>query len=284
MFGLNRHACRGRTPMRLVTVAGLLALGAAATVAPAAAEGPPLDLEGYRLTFAEEFDELPDVSPWGPGTRWIAHTPWAGDFGDARFVDPRPGFPFTIEDGVLVITAARTLEGRWESGLLASADPQNQGFLQTYGYFEARMRLPPGPGVWPAFWLMGRSDDRSFAAEIDVLEYLGQFPGGYGTYVHTWYNDGEREHEVISERHRPDADLTGAFHTYGVLVDETDITFYFNRQPIWQTPTPEAHRIPKMVLVNLALGSGYPIDETFDPSHLYVDYIRVYEECPSGGC
>ncbi|WP_204271793.1 hypothetical protein, partial [Escherichia coli] len=50
----------------------------------------PLDLTGYTLTFAEEFDSL-SVSPWGPGSRWIAHTPWNGDFGDARFVDPRPG-------------------------------------------------------------------------------------------------------------------------------------------------------------------------------------------------
>ncbi|WP_204331191.1 hypothetical protein, partial [Proteus mirabilis] len=72
----------------------------------------PLDLTGYTLTFAEEFDSL-SVSPWGPGSRWIAHTPWNGDFGDARFVDPRPGFPFTVEDGVLKIEARKNADGAW---------------------------------------------------------------------------------------------------------------------------------------------------------------------------
>jgi len=41
-----------------------------------------IDIGKLQLTFDEEFDEL-SVSPWGPNTRWIAHTPWAGDFGDA---------------------------------------------------------------------------------------------------------------------------------------------------------------------------------------------------------
>jgi hypothetical protein len=59
---------------------------------PAPATGS-IDLSHYRLTFAEDFNDL-SVSPWGDGhSRWIAHTPWAGDFGDAAFTDPEPGFP-----------------------------------------------------------------------------------------------------------------------------------------------------------------------------------------------
>jgi len=57
-----------------------------------------LDLTPYHVTFADEFDQL-DVSAWGPHTRWIAHTPWNGDFGDAAFSNPAPEFPFTIENG-----------------------------------------------------------------------------------------------------------------------------------------------------------------------------------------
>ena len=68
---------------------------------------PNLSLKGFRVTFSEEFDKPLDVSPWGPGTRWIAHTPWCGDFGDARFADPVEGFPFTIENGILRIEARR---------------------------------------------------------------------------------------------------------------------------------------------------------------------------------
>src|SRR3546814_11922334 len=56
----------------------------------------------YRITFDENFDTL-DVSPWGPGTRWIAHTPWYGDFGAAKFTDPSANFPFKTRDGILTI-------------------------------------------------------------------------------------------------------------------------------------------------------------------------------------
>ena len=102
----------------------------------------PLDLSGYRMTFNEDFHNL-DVSAWGPGTRWIAHTPWNGDFGDARFADPVPGFPFTVNDGRLRIEARRGEDGKWSAGLLASTDPSGAGFSQQYGYFEMRAKFPP---------------------------------------------------------------------------------------------------------------------------------------------
>jgi hypothetical protein len=53
-----------------------------------------LNLDGYRLVFREGFDGPLDVSPAGPGTRWIAHTPWNGDFGDAAFANPKPAAAF----------------------------------------------------------------------------------------------------------------------------------------------------------------------------------------------
>ena len=69
-----------------------------------------LDLSDYRPTFEENFDRL-DVSAWGPGTRWIAHTPWRGDFGDAAFADPTNDFPFTISSGILRIEARKEAAG-----------------------------------------------------------------------------------------------------------------------------------------------------------------------------
>ena len=62
----------------------------------------------------------------GPA-RWTAHTPWSGDFGDARFADPGPGGPFKVKDGVLSITASKDREGRWTSGLIAAADASGAG-------------------------------------------------------------------------------------------------------------------------------------------------------------
>ena len=115
---------------------------------------PTLDLDPYRLTFDEDFSQPLSISAWGPGTRWIAHTPYAGDFGDARFGDPGKDSPFSVHNGILRIEAMKT-GNHWRSGLICSVDPNGVGFSQQYGYFEMRAKLPKGLGTWPAFWLMG---------------------------------------------------------------------------------------------------------------------------------
>ncbi len=140
-----------------------------------------IDFSKLQMTFREDFDDTLSVSPWGPNTRWIAHTPWAGDFGDAAFADPRLGvFPFTLEGGIFRIEARKNDKGKWESGLLASADGNGRGFSQQYGYFEMRAKLPKGPGVWPAFWLGSIVDKTAPASvEIDVLEFYGHSPAAY---------------------------------------------------------------------------------------------------------
>ena len=142
------------------------------------AQSSEIDFSKLQMTFREDFDDTLSVSPWGPNTRWIAHTPWAGDFGDAAFADPRLGvFPFTLEGGILRIEARKNDKGKWESGLLASADSSGRGFSQQYGYFEMRAKLPKGPGVWPAFWLGSIVDKAAPASvEIDVLEQCHCLP------------------------------------------------------------------------------------------------------------
>jgi beta-glucanase (GH16 family) len=234
-----------------------------------------LDLDGYRLTFAEEFTDELDVSAWGPGTRWIAHTPYAGDFGDARFADPEEGFPFTVQDGVLRIEARKDGD-QWRAGLLSSVDPNGNGFSQQYGYFEMKAKLPKGEGTWPAFWLLGveRLKDKSVTnIEIDVVEQYGVNPHALHTVVHLWHADG---------RHWADGQpfivegMTDDFHTYGVLVTPEDIVFYFDGVELRRIPTPEEAKVPLYVLVDLALGGGWPIDKTPNPSLMYVDYIRAY--------
>ena len=121
----------------------------------------------------EDFRTL-NIDPWRIGpARWIAHTPWAGDFGDARFADPGPGGPFRLRPGGgLVITAAKDGSGRWTSGLIAAADSDGVGTGTRYGYFEARIKLPPGPGTWPAFWLAALKPvtAKEGNVEIDVLD------------------------------------------------------------------------------------------------------------------
>ncbi len=181
-----------RLATRFLLVVGTLA---AVLGTPARAEEQKLDLSQYDITFADEFDTI-DVSAWGPNTRWIAHTPWHGDFGDAQFVDPRPGFPFTTENGILTITAARNANGKWESGLLSGHDLKGHGFAQTYGYFEMRAKLPAGEGVWPAFWLMG-TERSKYAVEVDVMEFYGHEPTKFQSYYHLWQMDGKSPEKHI---------------------------------------------------------------------------------------
>jgi len=244
-----------------------------------------LDLSGFGPTFREEFDGPLDVSAWGPGTRWIAHTPWAGDFGDARFADPGPDFPFTVKDGILRIEARKDETGKWSSGLLASNDPLGDGFSQQYGYFEMRAKLPPGPGVWPAFWLCSSYNRRDKTAgrhgsvEIDVLEYYGRTPSCFTATIHVWQPKPHRS-EGSTITTKPNEPSVG-FHKYGCLIDPQWITMYFDGVEVWRSKTPAEHNKPLMLLLNLALGPGWPIDKTPNPSVMEVDYVRVYAETKS---
>lgn len=259
-------ACAG-----LCVIAALALAGAPAGHAQEV--GDRLDLDGMSLSFEDEFDTL-EVSPWGPGTRWIAHTPWSGDFGGARFADPGKETPFSVENGILAIKASRGTDGKWQSGLLASVDTKGNGFSQRYGYFEMRARLPSGRGLWPAFWLIGKDRSR-YTAEIDILEYYGDKPNGYSSTVHVWHRDGRHYSRHSRIDVFPAAD-PGEFHTYGVKIDPDWIRFYFDRDMVWKTQTQPEHRQPLYMLVNLALVDGPTKELAPDPSIMQVDYVRAW--------
>jgi beta-glucanase (GH16 family) len=239
--------------------------------------GNTIDLSAYHITFEEDFSNF-SVSPWGPNTRWIAHTPWHGDFGDAQFADPTPGFPFTVKDGVLRIEARRGEDGKWRSGLLATNDPDGRGFSQQFGYFEIRAKLPQGPGVWPAFWLISNKDPDA-SIEIDVLEHYGVAPDKYQSVVHVWpKTPGTKPYEAMFQHSVKSGILYEDFHTYGVDVEPESTTFYFDRTEVTKTKTPPEHRRALFILVDLALGGGWPIDQAPNPSYMYVSYVRAYQK------
>src|SRR6185436_8760388 len=238
---------------------------------------PSLDLTGYKLTFDEEFDTV-SVSRAGPGTRWIAHTPYWGDFGDAGFADPADGFPFTTEKGILRIEARKQPNGRWQAGLLASVDTNGNGFSQKYGYFECRAKFPKGPGMWPAFWLMGVKgikDKTITNPEVDVIEQYSAIQNCYTMTLHSW---------GPGQKHTAEGDavvvpnMVDEWHTYGAMIDEKSVIWYLDGIELWRTKTPEELKVPLYVMVNLAMGSGWPIDKAPSPSYMYVDYVKVYEK------
>lgn len=242
--------------------------------------GQPLNIALYQMSFDEPFETL-DVSAWGPGSRWIAHTPWNGDFGDAVFIDPEPDAPFRVANGILQIEM-RKRNGRWESGLLASSDRQSQGFLQSGGYFEMRAKLPGGPGVWPAFWLGSNAQGTRPNPEIDVIEYYGKFPESYQAATHIW----QAGQALSDEGYRievPKHSLETEFHTYGVSIDEKFVIFYLDRRVVAFEKTLPEYLQPLYPMVNLAAGSGWPIEGMRNPSIMYVDYIRAYRAIPQNG-
>ena len=240
----------------------------------------------YKKVFADDFNTLSISRSNNETSRWSAHTPWNGDFGDAKFVDPVLSFadpeknaPFFIKDGILTIRAQKHENGKWTSGLLSSADATTAGFAQMYGYFEARMKLPPGEGVWPAFWLNANNpkDDKSPSVEIDVIEYYGKFTDGFHSVWHVWDKvdpKKTRSGEIITSVSK--GSLSDDFHTYGVDVSKEWIVFYLDRREIGRVQTPVEHTKPLLMLVNLALGSGWPIEHTPNPSDLLVDYVYAF--------
>ncbi|MGA2864965.1 MAG: glycoside hydrolase family 16 protein [Verrucomicrobiota bacterium] len=235
---------------------------------------PTLKLDGYTLAFSEEFNDL-SISAWGPGTRWIAHTPGHSDFGDAAFADPQDGFPFTVGNGILRIEAAKK-DGKWRAGLISSVDDKGNGFSQKCGYFEMRARFPKGLGTWPAFWLLGvpAVTNKSMPnIEIDVVEQYGVMPNALFATLHVW---GPGNQHVAQGEAFIAPGMAEDFHRYGVLVDDGEITWYFDGVEVWRQNTPAAAKVPLYLLVDLALGGGWPIDKALSPSYMYVDYVRAY--------
>lgn len=277
----------GHHPILCFLIAALIALNVPLTEAISTEDADSTSCK-LRPVFMENFDdESISARKIGPA-RWIAHTPWNGDFGDARFIDPGPAGPFKVKDGMLSITASKDEKGQWTSGLIAAADATGAGSGTRYGYFEARMKMPPGPGTWPAFWLAAQkpAEVSDGNVEIDVIEYYGQFTSAYQAVLHIWYKDKAKKRGSGQKIDVADHSLVRDFHTYGVDISPRNITYFLDRKPVWVQPTPPELDVPMYPLVNLALGSGWPIDRTPNPSTLLVDYVHVYGRGagPPAGC
>ncbi len=263
---------------RALCIAGVLAFAGAAVLAVTdiqPARAMP-DLSDYHVTFFDDFSQL-SMGTHGPGTKWITHTPWHGDFGDAIFSDPDTAVFKATPDGLMII-ANRGADGKWRSGLISSAWVDNRpdaGFTQKYGYFEMTARLPDGMGTWPAFWLIG-SDKRRSSAEIDVVEYYGGFPRYFHATEHVWINGRDQLQRSVKPE-VPAGQLSSAFNRFGVLITPQTTTFYLNRHEFWSTLTPPEYRQPMYILADLALGGGWPISGLQSPIVMQIKDITVWQ-------
>ena len=192
----------------------------------------------------------------------------------------------SVENGYLLITARQE---DFNGASYTSGRLQTKGkFQQKYGRFEARMRLPYGQGMWPAFWLLGDDSDGSIwpqIGEIDAMEYRGQNPSVVlGTVHGPGYSAGE---SITKSYTLPNDRFDTGFHIFGVEWGPNYINFYVD-DVLYNQITPEDvtgewvfNDRPFYMLINLAVGGsfvGNPNTETEFPQTMLVDYVRVYQK------
>jgi hypothetical protein len=246
--------------------------------------GIPLDLTGYHETVRDDFRVL-DVTPDGGAGPWFA--PVHSSFGAATFLPPGPNGVFSTSSDGLVIRAEK-LNGQWQSGLLQTMDRQGHGFAQQRGYFEIIAKFPPGPGAWPAFWLLDRDSllDRTKPhAEIDVVEWYGGDPQGVHSSVHLWPSDpvtaevpkhlGHSHYQKVKSS-LVQGQLTG-FHSYGVMVTADSIIFYLDRHETVRHPMFSACQQPLYMLIDLAVFDKEAAVAK-SPKEMVVHGILVYSQ------
>ena len=170
-----------------------------------------------------------------------------------------------------------------------SARLETQGlFSATHGLIEARMKIPTGAGLWPAFWLLGNDVNGAgwpASGEIDVLEALGQHP----SVAHGFINGPSTAapHYTVGRGVNSPRSLASGFHTYAISWSHNSITWLLDGVP-YGTVTPKdlppgakwVFNGPFHLALNLAVGgdwAGPPNSATHFPATLLVDWVRVYQ-------
>lgn len=190
--------------------------------------------------------------------------------------------PWSVSDGALNLVAQPTDDA---TKAIIGDHPYTSGqvntfnsFSQTYGYFEMRAELPQGAGLWPAFWLL--PENNQWPPEIDVMENLGDNMNKYYTTDHT----AETGSHTMSTTNITTADLSAAYHNYGVDWESDKITWYFDGKQVFQVDTPADMHDPMYMVANLAVGGywpGYPTSASEFPADMKIDYIRAYSDNPN---
>ena len=224
---------------------------------------------------------------------------WGRDLGPARqnnelqtYTDGNAN-AFLDGKGRLVIEARKEPKDGRE---YTSARLKTQGkFEQRYGRFEARMRMPLGHGIWPAFWMLGADIDRvgwPRCGEIDILENIGRDPTGvYGTLHGPDHSDGTRIISYfggagISKKTVSDT-LSTRFHDYAVEWEPERITWYFDGKPFHTVSAEDVgnkewpFEKPQFVILNLAVGGGFPGNPdgtTVFPQRFVIDHVKVWRD------
>lgn len=275
-----------------IGIAALLLLVPGLLIAPQ--EGSP-----WRLVWSDEFDgpagEQPDAAHWtfeiGDG-RSKGIPGWGNN--ELEFYTDSPANAAFDGAGNLVITALeldRSLAPTCYYGACRYSSARlitEKKVEQQYGRIEARIRLPVGQGLWPAFWMLGDNlADVGWPAsgEIDIMEHVGKEPANlYGTIHGPGYSGANG---ISGKTTLPDGQLADDFHLYAVEWEEGQIRWFLDETNYFTATvdslpagSPWVFDHPFYLILNLAVGGNWPgrPDETTQfPQQMLVDYIRIYE-------
>ncbi len=249
---------------------------------------PPIPVdppEGFELVWSDEFDgDTIDQENW---TYDIGGWGWGN--GESQYYTDRPENA-RLQNGLLVIEGRQE---RFEESYYTSARLKTQGLQEfQYGYLEARIKVPAGQGMWPAFWMLGADfgrdtenpDDSNwpFVGEIDIMEFVGKEPIlAYGNLHGPGYSGAGS----LGATYRHDGPIPDEFHTYAVEWDVDGIRWFFDGEQYGEKSSDIVDDRwvfdkPFFFILNLALGGTMPgpigLDVEF-PQYMYVDYVRVYQ-------
>lgn len=267
----------------------MMLIGAFVMGLSVAAQTAPPPPPSWKLVWSDEFN-----GPNGArvdSSKWVAETGgggWGND--ELEYYTSRPQNA-SQENGNLVIkvlqekyTGADGVTRNYTSARLKTLGK----FSQTYGRFEARIKIPHGQGIWPAFWMLGNEIENPgwpACGEIDIMENIGKEPAlVHGTIHGPGYSGGNG----IGAAYALPGDQRFAddFHLFSVEWEPNAIRFYVDdhlyatRIP---TDLPQGTRWvydhPFFLLLNVAVGGGWPGNPdptTVFPQTMLVDYVRVY--------
>jgi len=245
---------------------------------------------GWTLVWNDEFSggrgSVPDRS------KWVLETGGNGWGNNELEYYTNRVENVQVNDGKLVITARR--EGYSDSqGVFrgyTSARMKTAGkFSQLYGRFEARIKLPEGQGIWPAFWMLGDNVGKvewPDCGEIDIMENIGKEPSTVHGTIHGPGYSGDKG--LSSAYSLPDGKkFADDFHIFAAEWEPQAIRFYVDDK-LYATRTPAdlpsgtkwVYDHPFFLILNVAVGGNLPGDpdvHTKFPQTMLVDYVRVYK-------
>lgn len=243
---------------------------------------------GYtKLVFQDEFDGTSlDKSKW---SYQFGNGDWGWGNGELQYYTDSNDI---VKDGVLTIEAKN--EKRGEQNYTSTRIRTYNKAHFTYGYIEARIALPEGTAMWPAFWLMPNDDYYGGwpkSGEIDIMEARGRLPYVTSSALHYTYQ-GSDDHTYSMSEYNHSSKITH-YHTYACKWTSNSITFYVDGnvnyvayKNSWQTYSDLTNDVAPFdkdfyIILNLAIGGQFddwstPDDETL-PKQMIIDYVRWFQ-------